>query len=215
MFSHPILISLVVFLVLIIIWIVGGFLVIQNIEQPQYEVIEEHNGYEVRKYEPYLVAQTTVRAETQREALITGFRIVADYIFGNNTTQIEVAMTAPVVSAESSEKIAMTSPVVSAENTEGEWTVAFIMPSQYTKETIPQPNSPKVILREVPTRTVAVLPFGWYATDSRIAQKKEKLEELLTQDGEGTIGKPHYAGYNPPLTAPFMQRHEILMELSQ
>ncbi|MGB5389315.1 MAG: heme-binding protein, partial [Thermoanaerobaculia bacterium] len=79
------------------------------IEQPSYEVLESDGQLELRRYEPYIVAETVVDAEFER-AGNEGFRRLADYIFGNNRTQQKLAMTAPV-SQTTSEKIAMTAPV--------------------------------------------------------------------------------------------------------
>ena len=45
------------------------------------------------------------------EAGNKAFRILADYIFGNNNAKLKIDMTAPVAQQPASEKIAMTAPV--------------------------------------------------------------------------------------------------------
>ena len=151
------------------IWAIGSFVVIKNIEQPAYTVLEKRDGYEIRKYAPYIVAQTDVTG-SYSTALGSGFSQVADYIFGNNTSKTKIAMTSPVLES-SSEKIAMTSPVLTTENNQTR-TIAFVLPSAYTLETLPEPNNPKVTLAEVPARTVAALRFTWYASENRVDGKK-------------------------------------------
>ena len=97
--------SLAVLLLFAALW--GS--IVSNVEQPKYRVVESESNIEVRDYAPIIVAETEVSGE-RREAIRKGFRIIADYIFGNNTAAKKVPMTAPVVQ-QGSEKIAMTEPV--------------------------------------------------------------------------------------------------------
>ena len=53
------------------------------IDEPGYTVVRAYDAFEVRRYEPYLVAETVVSA-TADEAGNQGFRILAGYIFGQN-----------------------------------------------------------------------------------------------------------------------------------
>lgn len=197
-----------------LLWAVGGYVVIRKIEKPSYTVLETKDGYEVREYAPYIVAKTTVSGKEQHKILNEGFRIIADYIFGNNTSGTKVAMTAPVIAEKSGQKIAMTAPVL-AEQDAATGTVAFIMPSEYSLETLPTPNDSRVTLAEVPAKIVAVRSFSWYASDRRVEREKEALLALLAKDEKTPIGTPYYAGYNPPFTLPFMQHHEVMVEISQ
>ena len=123
-------------------------------------------------------------------------------------------MTAPVLSEKSAakewEKIPMTAPVLHEKSSEDEsFTIAFIMPSKYTMETLPQPNNPDVRLREVPKQRFAVVKFSWYATKDRVEKKTERLKAAMERDGLKPAGEPIVAQYNPPWTPPFMRRNEI------
>jgi SOUL heme-binding protein len=198
--------------VLLALWSIGSYLVVRNIEKPIYTVLEKRDGYEVRQYNAYIVAETTVSGDRDK-ALNSGFRIIADYIFGNNVSKSSIAMTAPVLERPASEKISMTTPVLSTEGAAGDSVVAFVLPSSYTMETLPIPNNPKVILREVPSQKVAVLQFTWYATDSRIAKKKEELLSLLQRDKATIAGDMQVAQYNPPLSMPLVLRNEIIVPI--
>ena len=53
------------------------------IDEPSYTVVRSAEAFEVRRYEPYLVAETIV-STTAGEAGNQGFRILAGYIFGGN-----------------------------------------------------------------------------------------------------------------------------------
>jgi len=201
---------ILVILALLGAWAVGSYFVIKNIEQPAYTVLETRTGYEIREYAPYIVAQTTVTGRYSK-ALGDGFSLVADYIFGNNTTKAKIAMTTPVLES-SSEKIAMTSPVLTTENDQTR-TIAFILPSKYTLETLPIPNNPKVTLAKMPARTVAVLRFTWYASEGRVETKKAELQALLERDGLSAKGPVEVAQYNPPLSMPLTLRNEIIIPI--
>jgi len=216
--------AIIIIVILLIIWFLFTWLSVRSIEEPLYTIVSQEGEYEIRIYEPYIIAQTTVNG-TYRDSLNSGFSIIADYIFGNNTASQKIAMTTPVVSSDSagqnesteesaskSQKIAMTTPVIS-EGDSNEKKVSFVMPSEYTLETIPKPNSDRVILLEVPARKVAVLRYTWYATESRVATKKAFLAEKLTADDVVVIGGFASAQYNPPLSIPFLLRNEIIVEI--
>lgn len=54
------LIASVTLVVLALLWSLGSWLVVRNIEQPAYTVVEQKNGYELRDYAPYIVAEVEV-----------------------------------------------------------------------------------------------------------------------------------------------------------
>ena len=86
-----------------------------------------------------------------------GFRLLADFIFGNNKTNEgskKIDMTAPVITRDASEKVDMTAPVISEETDRG-WYISFNMPKQYTKETLDRKstrlNSSHIPLSRMPS----------------------------------------------------------------
>lgn len=217
-------ISLAVVVLILVLWSALSYFVEHSVKTPKYSVIEERSGYEIRLYEPYITARVEVGG-TYDEALNEGFRILADYIFGNNTKQTSIRMTAPVTAGESekmamtapvvvkeSESLAMTAPVV--ESSKGEQrTVSFVMPFEYTLETLPKPNNPRIEIVPQEARKVAVLRFAWFRNSERVAEKKQQLLSLLEKDSEVIVGQPEYAGYNAPFTAPWLNRNEIIVEI--
>ena len=68
------------------------------IDEPRYEVVRTHDVSEMRRYEAYLVAETTVRTSAE-EAGNQGFRALAGHIFGGNKGARKIEMTAPVAQA--------------------------------------------------------------------------------------------------------------------
>ncbi len=217
-------ITLAALVVLIVAWTAVSYVIEKSVKTPPYSVIEKRKGYEVRLYEPYITARVEVSG-TYDEALNEGFRILADYIFGNNTKQTNIPMTAPVVESQS-EKIAMTAPVTVTDSETLSMTapvletatstgriVSFVMPFEYTLETLPKPNNPRIQIVSQEARKVAVLRFSWFRSSERVAEKKQKLISLLERDSVKTEGTPEYAGYNAPLTAPWLNRNEVLIEI--
>ena len=198
---------LLALIAIIVLWTAFSYFFERNIEQPSYTVLEERDGYEIRKYDPYLVAQVELSNLPYREALNEGFNILAGYIFGNNVQKEEFAMTAPVFVGEA-EMLAMNAPVFVSPQT-----MSFVMPSEYTLETLPTPQDKRISFVEVPERTVAALTFSWWRIEERVLNKEDLLKRYLMRDDIAITGKTEYAGYNAPFTAPWLNRNEILIEI--
>jgi DNA gyrase inhibitor GyrI len=185
--------------------------IVSNVEQPKYKVVKRSDAIEIRDYAPMIVAEVEVSGD-RREAIGKGFRLIADYIFGNNTASQKVAMTAPVTQ-QGSEKIAMTAPVT--QQGDGEtWTVRFIMPSSYTMETLPKPNNPAVKLKEIESNRFAVIRFSGMGGEDSLKRHTKELNEFIGAKGLKPLSAPTYAFYNPPWTLPFLRRNEVLVEIA-
>ena len=197
------------------------------IEEPAYEVLRKDGAMEIRKYAPFIVAQTWVQGDMD-EASSRGFRLIADYIFGNNVavgerTAAKIAMTAPVTMAPeaASQKIAMTAPVTmapqaaaSAPGAAQRWRVHFVMPRQYTLATLPKPNNQEVQLEEVPAKWFAVLRYSGLNTNARVQQRNEEAVAWVVAQKLTPLGPPQLARYDPPWTLPPFRRNEILVEIA-
>jgi hypothetical protein len=184
-----------------------------RLEKPNYSVVDESGGIEYRQYEPYLVSETLIeQAPDYKAAGNEGFRRLFRYISGGNASQTKVSMTVPVAQTESSQKIAMTVPVQQTEAAEG-WRVAFMLPSEYTLETAPQPTDSRVQIRAVPGRLTAVLRYSGRWTESNYKKKREALLEALQQQSITPLGEVQSAQYAPPATPGFLRRNEVLVEI--
>ena len=183
--------------------------IVSNVEHPKYTLVERSGNIEIRDYAPMIVAETEVTGD-RREAIGKGFRLIADYIFGNNTASKKVAMTAPVTQ-QGSEKIAMTAPVTQQGDGKS-WRVRFIMPSKYTMETLPKPNNAAVKLKEVPGKRFAAIRFSGMGGKESLERHTKELEEFLSARNLAPLSPPTYAFYNPPWTLPFLRRNEVMVE---
>ena len=186
-----------------------------RLEKPAYQVVYESDDIEYRQYEPYLVSETVIEnASNYKAAGNEGFRRLFRYISGGNANQTKVSMTVPVAQTESSEKIAMTVPVQQTEAAEG-WTVAFMLPTEYTLETAPQPTDSRVNIRAVPGKLTAVLRYSGRWTESNYDKKRTALLEALQQASITPIGEFQSAQYAPPATPGFLRRNEVLVEIDR
>ena len=121
-------------------------------------------------------------------------------------------MTAPVAQTAKGEKIAMTAPVGQS-NIGNKFVVSFTMPSSYTLASLPRPNNPEVVLREVPANKVAAITFSGFSSEDLYQTKLAKLEKWLQDESLRSSAPPVYARYNPPWTLWFLRRNEILINV--
>ena len=203
--------SIITVLVIVVGLILWGPIV-SNVEQPGYQVLLSVGKIEVRKYNPMIVAEVFVKGD-RKDAINQGFRLLADYIFGNNINNGNISMTAPVTQQQS-QKIAMTAPVSQHSKGNG-WAVQFIMPSEYSMDTLPKPINEEVILKTVPSRTFVVYQFSGLNTNENILLHENKLKAYLSTKDMKVLSAPVYAFYNPPWTLPFLRRNEVLIEIEE
>ena len=178
-------------------------------EEAPYKVLKSDDIFELREYEPHILAEIFVDADLEG-AGNKAFRPLFKYISGENRSRAKISMTAPVSQESKGEKISMTAPV-SQEKVEGKWAVSFMMPASYTMETIPVPDDPTIKLRQVPARRIAAVRYSGFWSEEKYLLNKEKLEVWVRDNGLTATGEPVWARYNPPFTLWFMRRNEILI----
>jgi effector-binding domain-containing protein len=184
-------------------------------EEPKFSLLEKDQSFELRLYEPKIIAEVEVDGDMSA-ASRKGFRQIADFIFGNNTAQSgkseKISMTAPVAIKPASEKIAMTAPV-GVQQSEKRWKVSFVMPSQYTLETLPKPNNPQISIKQLPAKKFALIRFSGLVDEEKMQAKSAELNQWITMKKLNPVGIPELARYNPPWTLPFLRRNELMIEV--
>ena len=184
--------------------------VMSNVEKPDYKVVQSIQNIEIRHYEPMIIAEVEVQGN-RKEAISNGFRLIADYIFGNNTVKRDIAMTAPVQQKES-QKIAMTAPV-QQKSKGNNWQISFIMPSEYSIKSLPLPNNDRVLLKEIQTKKFVVIEFSGTNSNENLTKHENELIKYIEANNIKITGPPKYAFYNAPWTLPFMRRNEVMFEI--
>jgi hypothetical protein len=179
------------------------------LEKAKYSVVEKEGNFELRRYEPYVVAETMVEGDFDTVGN-QGFRRLFDYISGKNRKQQSISMTAPVSQKAESEKISMTAPVNQVRVGE-KYRITFVMPAKYTMETLPEPLDTRVKLKEVPGQLIAALKYSGTWSKDRYEEKKIRLQALMRQKNLKPAGEPIFARYNPPFMPWFLRRNEVLI----
>ena len=188
-------------------------------EQPKYEIVKIYKGFELRRYAPYIVAETVVSGKFD-DAGNKAFRILFKYISGDNLKKTEIPMTAPVNQSpaiESGEKIEMTAPVEQTPDGENSdsYVFSFIMPSKYTLDTLPIPADPRIKLRQVKSRLLAARTYSGTWSEKRYRENETALLEAVKAAGFTAVGEPIFARYNSPFSLWFLRKNEVLLEVEE
>jgi effector-binding domain-containing protein len=163
------------------------------IEQAAYKVILKEGNFEIRQYEPMIVA-------VSQEADLRGgggFDTLFGYISGNNQENKKIEMTTPVLNDLGKEKL----------------TIAFVMPKEYNMDSLPKPLNSEVQLKELPGRQVAVIIFSGNVNPDKIDEKKNELLDWLKEKQITSTGLVELARYNPPFIPGFIKHNELLTEV--
>jgi hypothetical protein len=168
-----------------------------NVEEQPYQVIKVYDSFEVRFYPSATIASINSNAKTYKDLGSSGFRKLANYIFGGNNENKSIAMTAPVY--------------MDINDTQS--TMSFVMPKNYSSKNLPNPNDSTITIKETESVHVAVIKFSGFASDSKIKEYTEKLKKLLLEKQISYYGNFSYLGYNPPFQL-VNRRNEILVNIN-
>jgi effector-binding domain-containing protein len=183
------------------------------IEEAKYALLERERDFELRQYEPQIVAETLVEGDFHEVGNI-GFRRLFDYISGKNRKKQSIPMTAPVSQEAASEKIPMTAPV-NQERVGEKWRITFLMPSRYSMENLPEPLDPRIKLTEIPEHLIAAFKYSGTWSRERYEEREKRLKELIRQKGLKIVGEPIFARYNSPFMPWFLRRNEVLIPVAR
>jgi len=180
---------------------------------PSYRVISKEEGYEIREYDSYTVASTSMSKVDEpytMDDLASGgeaFNALAAYLFGANEQKEVMEMTTPVTTTSSGEMRFY------LKEREGSDSINFPVPNQENDEAFNAKGEVKI--QEIPPATLAVAKFTGFVTEGEVERQKDALMTCLAIDGI-EIDVPHASvvphvilQYNPPYTIPILRRNEI------
>ncbi len=182
------------------------------IEEAKYSVVLQDNNFELRDYAAHVLAETVVEGDVE-EAGNKAFKVLFQYISGNNQVRDEIAMTAPVAVEPTGEKIDMTAPV-GQQRVDDRWAVSFMMPASYSLEKLPRPLDAKVTLRQVPARRLAAVRYSGFWSEEGYRRHKQALQAWIDSKGLRVVGEPIWARYNSPFSLWFLRRNEVLIPVA-
>ncbi|XP_047329436.1 heme-binding-like protein At3g10130, chloroplastic [Impatiens glandulifera] len=197
-----------------------ALMAVPDLETVKFKVLSRRNQYEIREVEPYSIAETTMPGKYGFDfnGASQSFNVLAEYLFGKNTTKERMEMTTPVFTRKSQsdgEKMEMTTPVITKKLEDGnKWQMSFVMPSKYGSN-LPVPKDSAVRIIDVPRKIVAVSAFSGFVTDEEVSRRELALRNALKNDTEFKVkdgATVEIAQYNPPFTLPFTRRNEISLE---
>ena len=186
---------------------------VRALEEPAYQTRMQEGSFEIREYASYLVAEVFMEGEDFDEASGDGFRILADYIFGNNLSRSSSVQMAGKAEA-ASENIAMTAPVQMDQGKKpNQWRMAFSLPSKWNLESAPVPNDQRVNLREISPERMVVLQFSGRMATQDLEEKEQELRQWAMKQGITVVGSVRTARYDPPWTLPFLRKNEVQLKV--
>ncbi len=164
-------------------------------EQPDYRVVAQFDEYEVREYDSYLAAETTVSGDFDSTGG-AAFRLLAGFIFGRNSEGAKMNMTVPVTR----ERV-----------DDDRYRYRFVMERAYTEDNLPSPVDDDVEIARVPAGIYAVRRYRGRPNEARFRRAERALFDALKRDGMEMAGTSVSAVYNGPFTPAAMRHNEVLV----
>lgn len=175
-------------------------------EEPKYTVLKSYAQFELRQYEPLLVAEVRVTTDFN-EVGSQAFRSLFGFISEDDRPQGKIAMTAPVLQQ----------PLPGGELSQPAdktYRFAFVMPAQYSLDDLPQPKDGEIKIRSVPSRVLAVRRYSGTWSEQLYRENEKVLLDALQTEEFSPIGAPIFARYNAPFSLWFMRRNEVMIEVN-
>jgi hypothetical protein len=168
-------------------------------QRQEFRVLETHKDFEVREYQPCVIAEVKVTAKYSN-ASSAAFGSLFRYISKGNAKEQKIAMTAPVIATQRETK-----------TNSDEWYVSFVMPSGSTFGHLPHPNDPQVILRELSIETCIATSFRGTATAEHSQKKVKELRAAAAQSNIALSDETRICRFDPPFKPGFLQYNEIVI----
>lgn len=166
-------------------------------QRQEFRVLRTYSDFEVREYLPCVIAEVRVAAQYS-DATSSAFGTLFKYIAKNNKTEQKIAMTAPVIASQHSDK-------------EDEWFVSFVMPSGSKFGHLPHPNDPQVILRDLEAETCIATSFRGRATAALSEKKIQHLRAAAAKENIALSAETRICRFDPPFKPGFLQYNEIVI----
>lgn len=162
--------------------------------EPKFTLLKKEGKCELRQYEAYNI----ILAPDSNLNSFQGFRLVFDYIQGENQNRQKISMTTPVINELVETDVR---------------TTAFVMPDEFDFDTLPNPTDNKLQKIHVPAQKMATIRFTMTVSESKIKAYEDELKAWISQENLEIIGSTRLARYNPPFIPGFLKRNELWIEV--
>ena len=125
------------------------------------------------------------------------FSVLANYIFGGNSDNKQIAMTSPVIY-----------------NMSNFATFSFIMPDNYEVSNLPSPNSKEISFKTKKNQCIASIAFGGFVNNENCNENYLKLLEVLKTNDISHSNDYMLAVYNSPYQI-INRKNEIWIEVNK
>lgn len=176
--------------------LLAGCAMFEKYEEPGFTVVKRDSPFDIRQYKPYVVAEVMAKG-VREDAANDAFRILFNYITGNNAEKAKMAMTIPVIQQKQNEN----------------WAIHFVMPLSKELEALPKPDDNRITLRRTAPGRMLAIVFSGTSAQANLDENTQKLLLYAQNQGIHIKGKPLYAFYNSPFSLPFLRRNEILFSM--
>ena len=170
-------------------------------ERQKFTVVRKYEGFEVREYLPCSLAEVKVSADYSSAGSVA-FRSLFGYISQGNQRSEKIAMTAPVISAQKADKAA-----------DDEWFVSFVMPAGSSVADMPDPNDPRVVLRQLDAETCIAASFRGRANEDVVKRKVAELRALAAKENIALSSETRICRFDPPFKPGILQYNEIVIPI--
>ena len=171
-------------------------------QRQEFKLIKTYEGFELREYLPCSIAEVKVSADYSSAGSVA-FRSLFGYISQGNKRSEKIAMTAPVISAQRADKAS-----------DDEWFVSFVMPAGSTKADMPDPNDPRVVLRQIEAESCVAASFRGRANEDVMRKKVAELRALAAKENIALSNETRICRFDPPMKPGFLQYNEIVIPIS-
>ena len=168
-------------------------------QRQEFRLIRAYSDFELREYNPCVLAEVRVSAHYST-ASSAAFGSLFGYISKGNKTAQKIAMTAPVIATQRTDK-----------SQEDEWFVSFVMPSGSNIGHLPNPNDPNVVLRDLDSETCIALSFRGKATAALSEKKIQHLRSAAAKENISLSAETRICRFDPPFKPGFLQYNEIVI----
>ncbi len=173
-------------------WLKGipGLVGIHLEKSPSYECVLTNNGVEVRNYAPMTLAQVTLSGPFERFR-DTAFDLLASYVFGKNSTALEMEMTTPIF----------------FDRFENHWTMSFVIPASV--DVPPKPIDDRIRIVKRPKTTVVSLAYHGNNTLEQMEKYATELKTKVASWPKPPAYSLQFVQYDGPATVPILKKNEV------